>query len=136
VKLGRGGIREIELITQVLQLRGGGRGALRSRATFPALAALREAGALAAPEADALARAYLFLRDVENKLQMVHDAQTHLLPVDDDEWRLLARRLGYPDGPEAPAAVRFRRDLSGHAETVHRLFQELLLRPLNIGSAP
>ena len=50
VKLGRGGIREIELITQVLQLRSGGRGALRSRATLPALAALREAGALPAPE--------------------------------------------------------------------------------------
>ena len=128
VKLGRGGIREIELITQVLQLRGGGRGALRSRATLPALAALREAGALPAPEADALARAYLFLRDVENKLQMVHDAQTHVLPEDDDERRLLARRLGYADGPDAPAAVRFRSDLSGHTETVHRLFQELLLR--------
>jgi len=136
VKLGRGGIREIELITQVLQLRGGGRGALRSRATLEALAALREAGALAAPEADALARAYLFLRDVENKLQMVHDAQTHVLPVDDDELRLLARRLGYPDSPDAPAVVRFRSDLSGHAETVHRLFQELLLRPLSVGSAP
>jgi glutamate-ammonia-ligase adenylyltransferase len=136
VKLGRGGIREIELVTQVLQLEAGGRGAQRSRATLPALGALREAGALQAPEADALARAYLFLRDVENKLQMVHDAQTHVLPEDDDELRLLARRLGYPDGRDAPAAVRFRSDLSGHAETVHRLFQELLLRPLNVGSAP
>ncbi|HKZ32531.1 MAG TPA: hypothetical protein VJ648_09270 [Vicinamibacteria bacterium] len=136
VKLGRGGIREIELVTQVLQLRGGGRRDLRARATLPALAALREAGALPAPEADALARAYLFLRDVENKLQMVHDAQTHVLPVDDDELRLLARRLGYRDGRDAPAAIRFRSDLSGHRDTVHRLFQELLLRPLNAGSAP
>jgi len=136
VKLGRGGIREIELITQVLQLRGGSRGALRSRATLPALAALREAGALQAPEADALARAYLFLRDVENKLQMVHDAQTHLLPADDDELRLLARRLGYPDGRDAPAAAGFRNDLSGHADTVNRLFHDLLLRPLIGGTAP
>ena len=136
VKLGRGGIREIELITQVLQLREGGRRGLRARATLPALAALREAGALPAPDADALANAYLFLRDVENKLQMVHDAQTHLLPEDDGERRLLARRLGYADGPDAPAAARFTSELSGHAETVQRLFQELLLWPLNVGSAP
>jgi len=129
VKLGRGGIREIELITQVLQLRGGSLRALRARATLPALSALREAGALPVPEADALARAYLFLRDVENKLQMVHDAQTHVLPVDGDELRLLARRLGYPDRRDAPAAGSFRSDLAGHAETVHRLFQELLVRP-------
>jgi glutamate-ammonia-ligase adenylyltransferase len=136
VKLGRGGIREIELVTQVLQLRSGGHGALRSRATLPALAALREAGVLQAPEADALARAYLFLRDVENKLQMVHDAQTHVLPADDDELRLLARRLGYPDGRDASAAARFRSDLSSHRDSVHRLFQELLVEPLIGGSAP
>ena len=135
VKLGRGGIREIELVTQVLQLRSGGHGALRSRATLEALAALREAGALHAPEADALARAYLFLRDVENKLQMVHDAQTHVLPADEEELRLLARRLGYADDRDRPATARFRSDLAGHTRTVHRLFEELLERPLNAGSA-
>jgi glutamate-ammonia-ligase adenylyltransferase len=135
VKLGRGGIREIELITQVLQLRSGGHGALRARATLEALEALRAAGALPAPEASVLARAYLFLRDVENKLQMVHDAQTHVLPADDAELRLLARRLGYADGRGVAAAARFGSDLAHHTDTVHRLFQDLL-RPLNAGSAP
>jgi glutamate-ammonia-ligase adenylyltransferase len=134
VKLGRGGIREVELVAQVLQLRSGGRrAALRARATIPALGALRAEGVLPAPEADALARAYLFLRDVENKLQMVHDSQTHVLPADERELRLLARRLGYAD---AAAAARFRGDLAGHTDTVHRLFEELLLRRLSGGSAP
>jgi [glutamine synthetase] adenylyltransferase / [glutamine synthetase]-adenylyl-L-tyrosine phosphorylase len=132
VKLGRGGIREIELVTQVLQLRSSGRSGLRARATLEALAALRDAGALPSPEAEALSRAYLFLRDVENKLQMVHDSQTHVLPADDEELRLLARRLGYADGPEA---LRFASDLAGHTQVVHRLFEELLVRPASGGSA-
>ena len=81
-----------------------------------------------------LARAYLFLRDVENKLQMVHDAQTHLLPSDDHELRLLARRLGYRDGVDGQAAGRFRSDLVGHTGSVHQLFEDLLARPLTAGS--
>jgi glutamate-ammonia-ligase adenylyltransferase len=129
VKLGRGGIREIELVAQVLQLRSRGTGALRSRATLEALAALRAARALGAPEAEALAHAYLFLRDVENKLQMVHDSQTHVLPEDAAELRLLARRLGYADGHGSPAASRFERDLDEQRAVVRRLFEELLLRP-------
>jgi glutamate-ammonia-ligase adenylyltransferase len=129
VKLGRGGIREIELVTQVLQLRSGGRGALRARATLEALQALRAARVLPAAEADALARAYLFLRDVENKLQMVHDSQTHVLPADEPELRRLARRLGYADGPGAPAASRLSHDLARHTDLVHRQFEELLVRP-------
>jgi glutamate-ammonia-ligase adenylyltransferase len=128
VKHGRGGIREIELMTQVLQLRSHGRGGLRARATIEALQALRAARVLPAPEAEALARAYLFLRDVENKLQMVHDSQTHVLPADAAEERLLARRLGYADAGAATAEGRFRSDLRGHTDTVHRLFEELLVR--------
>jgi glutamate-ammonia-ligase adenylyltransferase len=131
VKLGRGGIREVELVAQVLQLRSRATGALRARATLDALAALRAAGRLPAAEAAALSRAYLFLRDVENKLQMVHDSQIHVLPGEEGELRLLARRLGYADRPGAPAARRFQSDLRGHTEVVHRLFQELLVRPLS-----
>jgi glutamate-ammonia-ligase adenylyltransferase len=127
VKLGRGGIREIELLVQVLQLRSRGRrAALRSRATLPALDALQAEGLLPAPEADALGRAYLFLRDVENKLQMVHDSQTHLLPADAHERRLLARRLGYTDAPGATATDRLESDLAGHTDAVHRVFEERL----------
>jgi glutamate-ammonia-ligase adenylyltransferase len=141
VKLGRGGIREVELVTQVLQIRHGKAQRLRAgaaRSTLAALDALRSLGALPAPEHDALARAYVFLRDVENKLQMAHDAQTHVLPADDDDLLLLARRLGYggarQHGPGYPVG-RFRNDFRGHADTVHRLFVEILGRLVGSGTA-
>ena len=85
VKLGRGGIREIELVVQALQLgSGGASAALRARGSLEALEALRSAKLLAAADHDVLARAYLFLRDVENKLQMAHDSQTHVVPADEN----------------------------------------------------
>jgi glutamate-ammonia-ligase adenylyltransferase len=140
VKLGRGGIREVELITQVLQIRHGKAARLRlprARGTLAALDTLRSLGALPGPEEDALARAYLFLRDVENKLQMAHDAQTHVLPADDDELVLLARRLGYGgDSGNARAVAGFRSDIRGHTETVHRLFGDFLGRLVSSGSGP
>jgi glutamate-ammonia-ligase adenylyltransferase len=132
VKLGRGGIREVELVTQVLQIRHGRDARLRAahaRSTLGGLDALRSLGVLPGEEADALAEAYLFLRDVENKLQMAHDAQTHVLPADDGELLLLARRLGYRGDREhgaAQAVARFRSDFRSHADTVHRLFRETL----------
>jgi glutamate-ammonia-ligase adenylyltransferase len=135
VKLGRGGIREIELVTQVLQIRHGRAARLRAaRSTLAALDALRSLGALPREEAEALAGAYLFLRDVENKLQMAHDAQTHLLPADEGDLVLLARRLGYA-GERGHAVARFRSDLRGHADTVHRLFGEILGRLVSPGTA-
>jgi glutamate-ammonia-ligase adenylyltransferase len=100
---------------------------------------LRSLRALPGPECDALARAYLFLRDVENKLQMAHDAQTHVLPTDDDGLVQLARRLGY-GGDHAQAAghavARFRSDLRSHTDTVHRLFGDLLGRLVSSETGP
>jgi glutamate-ammonia-ligase adenylyltransferase len=141
VKLGHGGIREVELVTQVLQIGHGKARSLRAapaRSTLAALETLRSLGALPAADHDALARAYLFLRDVENKLQMAHYAQTHVLPADDDDLMLLARRLGY--GSErgrggAHALARFRADFRSHADTVHRLFGEILGRLAGSGAA-
>ncbi len=138
VKLGRGGIREIELVVQVLQIRqGGALRAPRCRGTLFALDALRSARVVAAPEHDALSRAYLFLRDVENKLQMAHDAQTHVLPDDEEALALLAGRLGYRGGRGAHAdgAARLKHDLAEHRSTVRRLYEELLGRLLRSGSA-
>jgi glutamate-ammonia-ligase adenylyltransferase len=138
VKLGRGGIREIELLTQVLQIRQGGPlRRPRARGTLFALEALRAAGALPAPEHDALHDAYLFLRDVENKLQMANDTQTHVLPEDDPSFRLLAARLGYRrqgDGHDG-AARRLRHELAERTSVVHHLYEELLGRLLSDGSA-
>lgn len=129
VKVGRGGIREVELVAQVLQLRSGGARRLGARATLAALDALRARRILPAAAAQALARAYVFLRDVENKLQMVHDSQTHVLPAQAGELRLLARRLGYADTPAETAAARFASDYARQTDAVRGLFEELLLRP-------
>ncbi|MFC2954027.1 bifunctional [glutamine synthetase] adenylyltransferase/[glutamine synthetase]-adenylyl-L-tyrosine phosphorylase [Marinicaulis aureus] len=81
VKLGRGGIREIEFYAQTQQLILGGKNEkLRQRATLDALAALTQAGAIDAADRDALSEAYLYLRHVEHRLQMVNDEQTHRIP--------------------------------------------------------
>jgi glutamate-ammonia-ligase adenylyltransferase len=83
VKLGRGGIREIEFFAQVQQLIFGGRiPALRAPATLPALAQLAEHGRIDATARDELSAAYRFLRTVEHRLQMVDDRQTHTVPDD------------------------------------------------------
>src|SRR6185503_17917151 len=81
VKLGRGGIREIEFVAQALQLLHAGRNPfLQSPQTLPALQKLVQYHLMERAEAEALARAYSFLRDVEHRLQMEHNQQTHTLP--------------------------------------------------------
>jgi len=95
VKLGRGGIREIEFIAQTFQLIRGGREArLRSRSTLATLACLAELGSLPPDTAGRLAACYEFLRDLEHALQYVDDAQTHLLPADAEARARIARLLG------------------------------------------
>jgi glutamate-ammonia-ligase adenylyltransferase len=128
VKLGFGGIREIELVVQVLQIAfGARRPALRRRPTLRAIAALERTGLLLPAEARALVPAYLFLRDVENKLQMVHDAQTHVLPREVAERRALALRLGYVDGPTTSCVEAFEADYAGHTERVNAIFRAVLI---------
>jgi glutamate-ammonia-ligase adenylyltransferase len=129
VKLGIGGIREIELIVQALQVVHGRRlSSLHVRGTLRALTVLREARLVPEPEGDALKRAYLFLRDVENKLQMVADAQVHALPRGHEELRACARRLGYRDTHGILAEAALQRAHKGHTETVHRIFGETFTR--------
>src|SRR5690606_6974673 len=83
LKRGRGGIREIEFLVQSLQLiRGGREPALRGRCLVPALQALVEGGQIAAQDGAALAAAYRFLRRLENRVQMLGDAQVHSVPED------------------------------------------------------
>ena len=129
VKLGRGGIREVELVVQALQVRNGRRlGALHARGTLQALQALREAQLLPDAEAEVLKKAYLFLRDVENKLQMVADAQVHALPRAAEELRLLARRLGYRDAAGVSAEESLLRAHRSQTEAVRRIFTESFAR--------
>ncbi|TCZ52735.1 bifunctional [glutamine synthetase] adenylyltransferase/[glutamine synthetase]-adenylyl-L-tyrosine phosphorylase [Roseicella aquatilis] len=96
VKLGRGGIREIEFTAQVLQLIWGGRDpGLRDPTTLGALVALAGAGRLDRRAAADLADAYVFLRDVEHRLQMVADRQTHQLPADEAGLARIAAFMGF-----------------------------------------
>ncbi|HKY04394.1 MAG TPA: hypothetical protein VJQ56_05870, partial [Blastocatellia bacterium] len=98
VKLGQGGIREIEFIAQALQLAHGGREPwVRSAQTLIVLARLAEKGYLSEHERTQLSAAYTFLRTVEHRLQMEQGAQTHTLPLARERLELLARRAGYAD---------------------------------------
>jgi glutamate-ammonia-ligase adenylyltransferase len=101
IKLGRGGIREIEFFVQTQQLVfGGRRPALRGRRTLDMLAVLHDEGWISAEARDELGEAYRFLRAVEHRLQMVADEQTQRLPADPEELERFARFCGY-DGTAA-----------------------------------
>lgn len=107
VKLGRGGIREIEFFVQTQQLIAGGRfPELRGRETVPMLGELAARGWITADARDALTRQYWFLRRVEHAIQMVADEQTHTLPEDDEGLERIAHMLGFADGDEFSLAFR------------------------------
>lgn len=98
VKLGRGGIREIEFLAQVFQLiRGGRDAALRDRSTRAILDTLAQKQLLDADVVRGLQDAYTFLRNLEHRLQYVEDAQTHALPPGEPERRHIAAMMGYED---------------------------------------
>jgi [glutamine synthetase] adenylyltransferase / [glutamine synthetase]-adenylyl-L-tyrosine phosphorylase len=120
VKLGPGGIREIEFIVQALQLvRGGREAALRTRGTLPALAALATRGLLPLAAVAELGEAYVFLRNVEHRLQYRDDAQTHELPADAEPESALAGASGFADAKIFAAA------LGRHRDAVDRHFEAL-----------
>ncbi|HEX4999161.1 MAG TPA: putative nucleotidyltransferase substrate binding domain-containing protein [Terriglobia bacterium] len=128
VKLGSGGIREIELIAQSLQVRHGPAiDGIRQRNTLAALRALEARGLISAKDCQSLVDAYRFLRDLENKLQMVDDAQTHALPRAAEEVQTCARRLGYSDQAAESAASQLLRDFRRHTNAVNRIFEAALL---------
>jgi glutamate-ammonia-ligase adenylyltransferase len=96
IKLGRGGIREIEFFVQTQQLITGGRDLrLRGRATLEMLDQLVESGWVEGAARDDLRDAYLFLRDVEHRIQMVADEQTHTLPLSEDGLDAIGRMMGF-----------------------------------------
>ena len=126
IKLGRGGIREIEFSAQVFQLiRGGQDAGLRVR---PTLAVLRHAathGLIAPVVCVGLSQAYRFLRELEHRLQYRNDAQTHAMPVDPDERAALAHSMGFDDY----AALMVK--LDAHREMVERQFDQIFADKVN-----
>lgn len=121
VKLGPGGIREVEFFVNALQLLQGGKDStLRERVTMRALRKLERAGFVSGPDADALEEAYLFLRRVENRLQMLEERQTQALPQGERERRRLAASLRFKDWDALHA------ELSRHRRFVLEAFNTLL----------
>ena len=120
LKRGRGGIREVEFFAQIQQMIHGGRDpSVRAPATIDALAALATAGRLERGDADGLAAAYRALRTAEHRVQMIDDAQTHVLPGDSDRLDEVARLDAQASGAEMLAG------LEPHVELVGRLFDSL-----------
>ncbi len=121
VKLSRGGIREIEFIVQLLQVvRGGQFPELRTRPTLDALKRVAKAGLMPATTAEALGAAYVFLRQVEHRIQYLDDQQTHVLPVRDDDLAWIASTLGFEN------TCAFLAALDAHREVVAQEFDTLL----------
>jgi len=120
IKLGPGGIREIEFIAQVFQLiRGGRDAALRIRPTQAVLRLLADNGQLDAQTVQELGSAYIFLRNLEHRLQYLDDQQTQDIPVDDANRALLAEGMGYADYAALLA------ELDIHRERVSRHFSQI-----------
>ena len=121
VKLSRGGIREIEFTVQLLQVvRGGQFPELRTRPTMDALQRVAKAGLMPQATADALGAAYVFLRQVEHRIQYLDDQQTHVLPTRDDDLAWMAQTLGFV------GTCDFLSALDAHREVVAQEFDTLL----------
>ncbi|MGH9942769.1 MAG: hypothetical protein ACRD9R_10495, partial [Pyrinomonadaceae bacterium] len=128
VKLGRGGVREIEFVAQALQLAHGGRDPwLQAAHTLVALGRLADRGLIQEGERAGLSDAYTFLRRLEHRLQMEHGLQTHVVPDDSSRRALVARRMGFGDGAELPHAAldEFERALAQHTQSVRACFERV-----------
>ena len=120
VKLGRGGIREIEFLAQVFQLIRGGRDpGLRDRSTRATLRTLAERKLLSAAVVDQLLDAYTFLRNIEHRVQYLDDAQTHVLPVSAEDQLLVAQMAGFADAAALNAALdQCRQQVAAQFDTI------------------
>ncbi|MAU41743.1 MAG: bifunctional [glutamate--ammonia ligase]-adenylyl-L-tyrosine phosphorylase/[glutamate--ammonia-ligase] adenylyltransferase [Kordiimonas sp.] len=121
VKLGRGGIREIEFFAQIYQLISGGREpSLRVAPTLDALHALEQSGKISTQDYNELKQSYIFLRRLEHRIQMVNDEQTHALPDTEEGVQHIATFMGYNSLEE------FSDVALGHFHRVHDLYEGLL----------
>jgi glutamate-ammonia-ligase adenylyltransferase len=127
LKLGPGGLRDVEFAVQLLQLvHGRADESIRSGTTLDALAALSDGGYVGRDDAAALASAYRFLRRVEHLVQLHRLRRTHLVPDDDEGLRRLGRALGLRTDPIGEFTALWRR----HARGVRRIHEKLFYRPL------
>jgi len=144
IKLGRGGIREIEFLAQMFQLmRGGTDPRFRVRPTLEVLNLIQQRGILPEEEVNALSTAYVYLRRLEHRIQAWDDQQTHYLPEDAIARSRLATLMGAPNSDHDTAT--FMAELDHHQNNVARLFEKafllddgarLALAPLALNWAP
>ena len=127
IKLGRGGIRDVEFFVQTQQLIAGGRHLeLRTRGTIETLERLAAGGWIAPEAAAELTEAYFFLRRIENRLQMVGDQQTHIIPAEREELDRVARLSGFADTNEFGDALL---DQFKRVETHYEILFEKIPEP-------
>ena len=130
VKLGRGGIREVEFFAQTQQLIWGGRfPSLRTRRVIETLDALADLGRIERGTAVEMAAAYRYLRRLEHRLQMVNDQQTHSIPKADEQVDQIAAFMGYPDG------ASFRQELLDYLGLVESRYAALFEEEPSLGGA-
>ena len=124
IKLGAGGIREVEFIAQIFQMiRGGQMRALQLKGTQETLKKLAELDIMPSENVETLLAAYRFLRDVEHRLQYWDDQQTQTLPASPEQQQLLAESMGFD------SYTAFSDDLNAHRAKVNQLFNEILSEP-------
>jgi len=122
IKLGPGGIREVEFIAQAHQLIRGGRDPqLQQQSLLPVLDQLHASDFISTKEFDCLTEGYEFLRRCENRLQMYDDRQTHNLPENSYAQLILALAMGYSEWPD------FQHHLQHHMQEIHEIFHELFI---------
>jgi len=127
VKIGHGGIRDIEFVIQFLQLlNGAALPELHTGNTLEAITRLEQTGCLTFQERTILEDNYAFLRKIEHRLQILFDLQTHVLPEQEDERRKLAIRMGYADSPCGQALTAFDTDYTSKTAENRRILDHLL----------
>lgn len=129
VKLGRGGIREIEFFVQAIQLINGGKDkAIRQKNTLSALNMLSERGYIADADRDALKNAYIFLRNLEHRIQIVEGRQTQVIPAKAAETARLAALLGFRDGQDGNRTASFWNEYTKQAGLVYEIYNSLFFK--------
>lgn len=130
VKLGYGGIREIEFFVQALQLINAGKDkSIRTKNTIDTLKMLSGKGCITKEDALTLTEAYIFLRDVEHKIQIVEARQTHAIPVKDRGITKLAKTLGFNDDIGTTAVELFWKRYKEITADVHEIYEKLFYKP-------
>jgi glutamate-ammonia-ligase adenylyltransferase len=131
LKLGPGGLRDVEFAVQLLQLvHGRGDESLRIPGTLPALDALRDGGFVGRDDAVSLSHAYEFLRTTEHRLQLRRLQRTHVVPDDPEQLNWLALATGFRPDKRGDARTVWESEWKLHAREVRRLHEKLFYRPL------